>query len=81
MFEEQGKKVNLYFTKIDKHLVCFTFNIYEHSMVETRKDSLIKLFDYYKPEFEVLQFYGINKSCENISAQIPEIIGEYTAFI
>ncbi|KAJ8978716.1 hypothetical protein NQ317_015964 [Molorchus minor] len=42
MFEELKNKVNIYFTKLDKQLTCFSFNINEHSLVEARTDSIIR---------------------------------------
>ncbi|KAJ8938252.1 hypothetical protein NQ318_001785, partial [Aromia moschata] len=75
MFEELANKVNLYFTKLDKQLTCFSFNINEHALVESRKDSVVKLYDYYRPEYEILQFYSINNKCNfNDSIVIPEIL-------
>ncbi|KAJ8928546.1 hypothetical protein NQ314_018884 [Rhamnusium bicolor] len=74
MFEELKNKINLYFTKLDKQLVCFSFNINENSIVETRKDSVVKLYDYYRPEYEVVEFYRINDKCQyNNSIHIPAI--------
>nr|CAH7731883.1 unnamed protein product [Callosobruchus chinensis] len=70
MFEEEDNKVNIYFTKVDKQLTCFSFNINENSEIEGRKDSLVKVFDYYRPEYNILQFYALSSSCYNKSDQL-----------
>lgn len=75
MFEELQNKVNIYFTKLDKQLTCFSFNINENSLVNSRKDSIVKLYDYYRPEYEIIQFYSINNCHINNSNAIPDITG------
>ncbi|CAG9820997.1 unnamed protein product [Phaedon cochleariae] len=74
MFEEDIDKVNLYFTKLDKKLLCFSFNINENYEVNDRKESLVKLYDYYNPENQIKQMYAMVNNCSygNIS-QIPDI--------
>ncbi|CAH1996547.1 unnamed protein product [Acanthoscelides obtectus] len=67
MFEEEDNKVNIYFTKVDKQLMCFSFNINENTEIEGRKDSVVKVFDYYRPEYNILQFYTLSSSCYNRS--------------
>ncbi|XP_057663617.1 pregnancy zone protein-like isoform X1 [Diorhabda carinulata] len=75
MFEEKEDKVNLYFTKLDKHMVCFTFNINENFLVEERKNALIKIYDYYNPENKVQQFYNISEECKySEDTELPEVI-------
>ncbi|KAJ8911706.1 hypothetical protein NQ315_013168, partial [Exocentrus adspersus] len=73
MFEELNNKVNIYFTKLDKQLVCFSFNINENAMVDSRKDALVKLYDYYRPQYEIVEFYKINNCQMNESGEIPAI--------
>ncbi|KAG5869784.1 hypothetical protein JTB14_022629 [Gonioctena quinquepunctata] len=63
MFEENSDKVNLYFAKLDKKLLCFSFNINEHFAVEERKNSFVKLYDYYRPENEIQQVYAVINNC------------------
>lgn len=75
MFEEKEDKVNLYFTKLDKHMVCFTFNINENFLVEERKNALVKIYDYYNPENEMQQFYNISEECKySEDTELPEVI-------
>ncbi|CAH0550920.1 unnamed protein product [Brassicogethes aeneus] len=73
MFEEVKNQVVLYFTKLNNEQVCFTFNINENSVVETRKDSVIKLYDYYKPEYENVQLYQMNKDCSLKNKRLPAL--------
>ncbi|XP_049817832.1 murinoglobulin-2-like isoform X2 [Aethina tumida] len=73
MFEEIKNQVVLYLTKLSNEQVCITFNINENTLVETRKDSIIKLYDYYKPEYESVQFYHMNKECLINNTHLPEI--------
>lgn len=75
MFEEQQNKINIYFTKLNKQLTCFSFNINENSLVNSRKNSIVKLYNYYRPEYEIVQFYSINNCHLNNSNAIPEITG------
>ncbi|XP_028141182.1 pregnancy zone protein-like isoform X1 [Diabrotica virgifera virgifera] len=84
MFEEKDDKVNFYFTKLDKHLVCFTFNINENYLIEERKNSLVKVYDYYNPEYEIQQFYNISEECKrvgeeskNLQITNPEIVQDF----
>ncbi|CAG9766184.1 unnamed protein product [Ceutorhynchus assimilis] len=63
MFEEKDEQINFYFTNLGKNQVCFTFNINENVPVEDRKEGLIKLYDYYRPENSILQFYKIISNC------------------
>lgn len=53
MFEELRNHVILYFTEVTNEQVCAPFIINENSVVEERKNATAKIYDYYKPEFEV----------------------------
>lgn len=64
-FEEIDNQIILYITKLSKEQICINFNINENVLVEERKESTVKLYDYYKPEYENLQFYTVN-ACENV---------------
>lgn len=83
MFEELGQTVNLYLTKLGKQLVCFEFNLNKYSNIENMKNASIKLFDYYKPEYEIWDFYKIHENCtvDDISTIIPTFIGKYDLFL
>ncbi|XP_044745841.1 pregnancy zone protein-like [Coccinella septempunctata] len=73
MFEEIKDRVVFYFTKLDKEVRCFTFGINEDTFVERRTDSMVKLYDYYKPEIENVELYTIqhcNESSEEQSTMI-----------
>ncbi|KAH1006159.1 hypothetical protein HUJ05_006923 [Dendroctonus ponderosae] len=59
MFEEKDDQINIYFTSLGRSSVCFTINISENLPVENRKGSLVKLYDYYRPEQNVLRFYSL----------------------
>lgn len=78
MFEELGQKINLYLTKLSKQLICFEFNLNRHSDILNMKNSSIKLFDYYRPEYEILEFYKINENCsiEDLATLMPTSIGK-----
>lgn len=78
MFEELDEKVNLYLTKLGKQLMCFEFNLNKYSDIQNMKNSSIKLFDYYKPEYEILAFYTIKENCsiEDFSKLLPTHFGE-----
>lgn len=78
MFEELGEQVNLYLTKLGKQLVCFEFNLNKYSNVRHMKNASIKLFDYYRPEYEIMEFYKISENCTigDISTIIPTFIGK-----
>lgn len=78
MFEELGQKVNLYLTKLGKQLICFEFNLNKYSNIQNMKNSSIKLFDYYRPEYEILEFYKLNETCtvEDLATLIPTTVGK-----
>ncbi|CAG9863564.1 unnamed protein product [Phyllotreta striolata] len=80
MFEEGNDKVNFYLTKLDERLVCFSFNIFERYLVEGRKEALIKLYNYYNPEYEIRQYYNVSSDCSanKSRSEVPEIIGKET---
>uniref|UniRef100_A0AAR5PF43 Alpha-macroglobulin receptor-binding domain-containing protein n=1 Tax=Dendroctonus ponderosae TaxID=77166 RepID=A0AAR5PF43_DENPD len=63
MFEEKGDQINIYFTSLGRSSVCFTIKISENLPVENRKGSLVKLYDYYRPEQNVLRFYSLVNNC------------------
>ncbi|XP_050293499.1 murinoglobulin-1-like [Anthonomus grandis grandis] len=62
-FEEKDTQVNFYFTNLGANQLCFSFNVYENLPIEDRRDSLVKLYDYYRPERSLLQFYKIINNC------------------
>ncbi|KAK9891011.1 hypothetical protein WA026_013344 [Henosepilachna vigintioctopunctata] len=64
MFEEIKDRVIFYFTKLDKEVRCFNFGINENTYVENRTESVVKLFDYYKPEYEYIELYTM-KNCDD----------------
>lgn len=69
-----NNRVVLYFTKLGQQQVCITFKINEHSVVAAKSDSVVKLYDYYQPEREVIQFYKMSSKCdlnENLAIMIP----------
>lgn len=70
-FEENNNQIILYITKLSKEQICVNFKINENTLVEEKKNSVVKLYDYYKPEYENLQFYAMN-TCENIE-NLPRI--------
>lgn len=78
MFEELEEKVNLYLTKISKQLICFEFNIHKYSEIKNLKNSSIKLFDYYRPEYEIFEVYTIKENCSivDIATLIPTFGGK-----
>lgn len=51
-FEEEKNKVILYFTKLGNEQVCPSFIMKESNKIEGHSNSTIKIYDYYKPEFE-----------------------------
>lgn len=63
MFEEKEGQINIYFTNLGKNQVCFSFKINEYLSIENRKETLVKLYDYYRPEQNILQFYKIINNC------------------
>lgn len=63
MFEEKESQINIYFTNLGKNQVCFSFKINEYLSIENRKETLVKLYDYYRPEQNILQFYKIINNC------------------
>lgn len=87
-FEEDRNQVLLYFTKLANEQVCAPFVISESNKIEDHSNSTIKIYDYYKPEFEAsevngchnqglvftkyLQIYKINGCVEN-GAPIPQL--------
>lgn len=73
MFEEMKDRVVFYFTKLDKEVRCFTFGINENSVVERRTDSAVKLYDYYKPEFENVELYTIQNCSESTEEESTTI--------
>lgn len=76
MFEELHQKVVLYFTKLDSHPVCINFNINENAIVESRAPSAVKLYDYYKPEYNTIQFYKLGEKCQkNLTISVTETNG------
>ncbi|RZC36886.1 pregnancy zone protein-like, partial [Asbolus verrucosus] len=79
MFEELQQKIILYFTKLDAQQICINFNINENAVVHSRSESTVKLYDYYKPEYAVLQFYKINDKCKFNNSTIPDISRNITA--
>ncbi|XP_076257908.1 alpha-1-macroglobulin-like isoform X1 [Rhynchophorus ferrugineus] len=62
-FEETENQINLYFTKLDKSEICFSFSIIEQSKLERRKDNTIKMYDYYNPEEMILHLYKVSNNC------------------
>lgn len=53
MFEERKNDVVLYFTRVTDEHICAPFIINENSAVQGRKNSSVKLYDYYRPENEI----------------------------
>ncbi|XP_044265167.1 alpha-2-macroglobulin-like isoform X2 [Tribolium madens] len=72
MFEELEEKIVLYLTKLGNRQMCVNFNINENAIVKSRTNSTVKLYDYYKPEYQVSQFYKIKDNCLTNST-IPDI--------
>lgn len=62
-FEETEEQINIYFTSLGRSQVCFSFFINENLAVQNRKDSVVKLYDYYRPEQSLLQFYKVVNNC------------------
>lgn len=87
-FEEDRNQVLLYFTKLANEQVCAPFIISESNKIEDPSNSTVKIYDYYKPEFEAsevncshnqdlaftkyLQVYKIN-GCVESGAPIPQL--------
>lgn len=69
MFEEKGDQVNIYFTSLGRGSLCFTIKINEVLPVENRKESLMKLYDYYRPEQSILRFYNLGSNCSASSLE------------
>lgn len=70
MFEELRNHVILYFTEVTSEQICAPFIINENSIVEERKNSTAKIYDYYKPEFEAQQvclIYKLSFKSEKVS--------------
>nr|XP_008195453.1 PREDICTED: pregnancy zone protein [Tribolium castaneum] len=72
MFEELEEKIVLYLTKLGNRQMCVNFNINENAIVKSRSNSTVKLYDYYKPEYQVSQFYKIKENC-TVNSTIPAI--------
>ncbi|XP_063921503.1 pregnancy zone protein-like isoform X2 [Zophobas morio] len=71
MFEEIQQKIVFYVTKLTSNVVCANFDINEIVTVHSRAKSAAKLYDYYKPEFRVLQFYDMDNRCTFKNYTIP----------
>lgn len=52
-FEEMQNKVVLYFTELSNEPVCVPFTINENVIVDNKVETIVTLFDYYKPEMKV----------------------------
>jgi CD109 antigen len=78
MFEELEQKIVLYLTKLNSQQICVNFNINENAIVHSRSNSTIKLYDYYKPEYSVLQYYKISEKCKFNNSAIPDIVRNIT---
>lgn len=79
MFEETDRQINLYFTKLDKSEVCFSFSIMENTKLDYRKENLIKIYDYYNPERSILQFYKLANNCTEEHIQEIDEKGHHTS--
>lgn len=62
--------VTLYFTKMTKEHICAPFVINENALVDERANSTIKIYDYYKPNYEAskvrILMYGNLQNFKNI---------------
>ncbi|KAL3287814.1 hypothetical protein HHI36_002274 [Cryptolaemus montrouzieri] len=70
MFEEIKDRVVFYFTKLDKEVRCFSFGINEDTYVEKRAESMVKIFDYYKPEYENIELYTLKNCSVGVDEEI-----------
>lgn len=62
----------LYFTKLSSEQTCAPFVISESNKIENHSNSTIKIYDYYKSEFEASKVYKI-KGCDESDALIPQL--------
>lgn len=64
----------LYFTKLASEQICAPFIISENNKIENYSNSTIKVYDYYKPEFEasevnyrkVVETETLNNMCQQV---------------
>lgn len=63
-FEEDKNQVLLYFTKLANEQICAPFVISESNKIEDLSNSTVKIYDYYKPEFEASE---VNKTTTTLS--------------
>jgi len=56
-YETEGQDVNLYFDQIKD--VCFSFNIFQETVVKNTKPAPVTVYDYYEPELSATTMYSI----------------------
>lgn len=72
-FEEENNQVLLYLTGLAKEQICVPFVISESNKIDDRSNSTVKIYDYYKPEFEAFELYKIN-GCDDVPIPQLEIV-------
>ncbi|XP_044739302.1 pregnancy zone protein-like isoform X4 [Chrysoperla carnea] len=62
-FENEKKKINLYFSELTNTHTCVSFQVTQTIVIEKRVPAVVKVYDYYHQKLQVSKDYKLEKTC------------------